>query len=86
MTVEIQAANPRNNDPLGRLEGDKTQRLRTLMKLRPGERRYKQSLRAFLDADHALQKAIERFVDGRSRGRQVDRPAVKPSDTSVNAN
>ena len=40
--------------------------LRELMKRRPGEKHYLRSLRAFLGADKALQKAIGRRITGDS--------------------
>ena len=45
-------------DPFKSLQRTKAARLRELMKRKPGQKGYKQALRAYLDADGELQKAI----------------------------
>jgi hypothetical protein len=45
-------------DPLRGLQRIQAERLRELMKRRPGQSQYRRSLRAFLDADANLQTAI----------------------------
>ncbi len=50
------SAEPSN--PLRRLQLAQAERLRELLKRRPGQSQYRRSLRAFLDADANLQNAI----------------------------
>ena len=45
-------------DPFKSLHRAKATRLKELMKRKPGQKGYKQALKAYLDADGALQKAI----------------------------
>jgi hypothetical protein len=61
---EIQPAG--STAPFEQLHYVRAQRLQELMKLRPIEQHYKRALRAFLDADGALQKALETRLAVRS--------------------
>jgi hypothetical protein len=56
---------PPTSEGFERLALAKAERLQTLMRLRPGEARYRGALEAFLEADATLQKAIESRFDAR---------------------
>jgi hypothetical protein len=58
MTEEGAPRSPEPIDLLRRLQRVQGERFRELLKRRPGQRRYRRSLRAFLDADANLQNAI----------------------------
>jgi hypothetical protein len=60
-----------------RLLADKTEKLEELLKRKPGQKHYKQSLKAFLDADAKAQKALLRQLKG-APGKYPAGPIVKP--------
>jgi hypothetical protein len=63
MTEEPSSRSAQPIDLLLRLERTQAERLGELLQRRPGQKRYRRSLRAFLDADAALQNAKLRRLD-----------------------